>query len=200
MNESQKKLLIYLPDQFADWEGAHLMAELTQNKVLFTVVSESRDTITSIGNLKVLPEAAITDFTADQISGLILIGGENWTDTTKNKYVRGLAAQVLQKNSVLAAICGATVALAQEGVLQGRKHTSNDLTMLKAIVPTYSDDANYVNKLAVTDGNFVTASGAGAVDFTLELLRLLGIYDEEKRQHWYKLFKHGTLPPQEFWA
>lgn len=200
MAANDKNILIYLPDEYADWEGAYLMSELSQNKIPFTVVSETKNTITSIGTLKVQPQAAIADFTADQVSALILIGGENWPNMDRNKDVRAMAAQVLKQNSLLAAICGATFALAQEGLLKDRKHTSNDLNMLKAFVPTYAEDANYQNKLAVTDGNLITASGAGPVDFTLELLRALDVYTEEKRQHWYNLFKNGTPPPAEFWT
>lgn len=200
MSETNKKLLIYLPDQFADWEGSYLMSELAQNKVPFVVVSETKDTITSIGTLKVTPEASIDDFSADQVSGLVMIGGDNWPDLSKNQTVTKLAKALSSKKVLVAAICGATFALAREGILDGQPHTSNDLNMLKRFVPSYTDEQNYLNQPVVRDQNLITASGAAPVEFTLELLRALDIYTEENRQHWFNLFKHGTPPPAEFWA
>lgn len=195
-----KKLIVYLPEEFADWEGAFLLPELVQNKINFVTVSESGKPVNSIGQLKVTPDAALADIAINDIRGLILIGSDTWMDASKNQKVLDLAQQLLKMNVLVAAICGATVALARVGLLENRPHTSNDLGMLKTIVPSYQGEKNYVQKLAVRDGNLITASGVGAIDFTFELMQALEIYSEEKRQQWYALFKHGTPPPIEFWT
>lgn len=195
-----KKLVIYLPEEFADWEGAFLFPELVQNKIDFVTVSESGKQVKTIGRMKVTPDAALADISPSDMSGLVLIGSDSWPDPTQNEKVLALAGQLLNQGTLVAAICGATVALARNGHLENRKHTSNDLGMLKTIVPTYKGEKNYVQKLAVKDGNLITAAGVGALEFTLELMRTLDIYTEEKRQQWFALFKNGTPPPMAFWT
>ena len=195
-----KKTIFYLPDGFADWEGAFLMAELAENKRPFTTVSETGGVVASIGRLKVQPDASLADIPPESIGTLVLIGSDGWVDPSKNKKVLALAGDVLKRGDLLAGICASTIALAREGLLDGRKHTSNDLGALKRLVPTYRGEANYQQSLALRDGNLITAPGVGALEFTLELLRALDVYNEEKRDQWYALFKKGTPPPPEFWA
>lgn len=195
-----KPLLIYLPEGFADWEGAYLFPELVQNKVPFVTASENGKPVTTIGRLKVIPDAALTDYNAENISGLILIGSDSWAEPDQNHKALALAGQLLQKDVLVGAICGATVALAREGFLNDRRHTSNDLVMLKKMVPSYKGEQHYIHSLAISDhGKLITASGSGPVEFTLEVMRALNIYTEEKRQQWYALFKNGVQPPMEFW-
>ncbi|WII72142.1 DJ-1/PfpI family protein [Bdellovibrio sp. 22V] len=195
-----KKLVIYLPEGFADWEGSFLMPELVQNKKSFVTVSETGNDVLSIGRLKVKPEAALSSISIDEIEGLVLIGSDTWSDSSQNQKVLKLAGDLLKKGTLVAAICGATVAMAREGLLNERNHTSNFLPLLKQLVPAYRGEKNYKNDLAVTDGNLITASGVGALEFTMHLMRALNIYTEEKRQQWFALYKNGVHPPMEFWS
>lgn len=195
-----KKLVIYLPEGFADWEGAYLMPELVENKRSFITVSESGKPVTSIGGLKVTPDAALGDVVISDIQGLVLIGSDGWVDPAKNQKVLALAGQLLNQGTLLAAICAATVALGRVGLLDNHKHTSNDLDFLKKINPTYKGEKNYLDQLAVQDKNLITAAGIGPIEFTLEIMRALDIYSEEKRKHWFAMFKYGTKPPVEFWS
>lgn len=195
-----KKLVIYLPEGFADWEGAYLMPELVENKRPFITVSESGKPVTSIGGLKVTPDAALDDVAISDIQGLVLIGSDGWVDPAKNQKVLALTGQLLNQGTLLAAICAATVALGRVGLLDNHKHTSNDLEFLKKINPSYKGEKNYLNQLAVQDRNLITATGIGPLEFTLEIMRALDIHSEEKRKHWFAMFKYGTKPPADFWS
>ncbi len=195
-----KKLLIYLPELFADWEGAFLLPELAQHKIPYVIVSDSTEEIYSIGRLKVKPEASINDFSTEEISGLILIGSDSWPDKTKNRSALKLAENLLKNKILVAGICGATFALAQAGIFNERKHTSNSLAMLKYFAPKYEDESHYIEKLAVTDQNLITASGSAPVEFAFEILKALQIYTDEKRQIWFEMFKNGVNPPDDFWS
>lgn len=197
---TEKKLLVYLPELYADWEGAFLLPELVQHNIPFVIVTDSGKPVTSIGRMKATPDAGLDDFKADDISGLILIGSDSWPDATQNQKAMALAAELLNKNVLVAAICGATFAMARSHLFSNHKHTSNDLSMLKYFVKEYKDEAHYVDQLAVTDKNLITASGNAPVDFTFEVLKYLGIYSDEKRKQWYEMFKHGTNPPRDFWS
>ncbi len=195
-----KSIVVYLPEGFADWEGAFLLPELRQIQRSVTVVSESGNPVSSIGGLKVQVDAALSTISSENTEALVLIGRDTWSETEKNTKVLEMAKDFHQKGILVAGICAATVALARVGLLEKKKHTSNDLEMLKHLVPTYQGEKNYLEKLAVSDGNLITASGVGPLEFTLEIMKYLNIYSEEKRQHWYALYKNGTKPPREFWA
>ena len=145
---SSKKILFYLPEGFADWEGAYLMSELAEAKREFITVSESGDAVRSIGRLKVQPDAALTNFTAEQIEMLILIGSDSWQDPTQNLKAIDLAAKLLKQGTFVAAICGATTALARAGFFENQKHTSNDLEMLKKMVPSYKGEKKIYSKIS----------------------------------------------------
>ena len=91
----------------------------------------------------------------------------------------------------VAAICGATVGVAKAGLLQGRAHTSNGLEYLRAQVPDYISENDYVDQLAVRDRGLITASGLGAVEFAREIFAELGVFPEGELELWYRLFKYG---------
>ena len=99
-----------------------------------------------------------------------------------------------QETVPIAAICGATLEIARAGLTQGIRHTSNSREYLQAMVPGYKDSDCYVETLAVTDKNIVTASGLGSVDFAREVIRELKLYSEADTQIWFEMFKHGVIP------
>lgn len=94
----------------------------------------------------------------------------------------------------IAAACAATTVLARAGLLRGRRHTSNSLMYLEMMVPGYAGQSDYGDAPAVTDGRITTASGLGAVDFTMSLLESLDVATPELRHMWYRAFKHGEYP------
>lgn len=194
-----KSVVFYLPEGFADWEGAFLMPELRENNRPMKIISEAGSPVKSIGGLSVHVEGSLEDISEESTEALILIGSDSWVDPTKNLAVLKTAQEFHQRGILVAGICAATIALGRTGILDEKKHTSNDISPLKRFAPNYKGEKNYVDKLAVTDGNLITAPGVGAVEFTLEIMSYLNIYSPEKRQQWYALFKNGTKPPMEFW-
>ena len=81
--------------------------------------------------------------------------------------------------------------MGQQGILDELKHTSNDPQYLQAMAPQYKGTEHYQNALAVSDGNLITASGIGSIEFARELFRKLGLYSEEDLEKWFQLFKNG---------
>lgn len=77
----------------------------------------------------------------------------------------------LKLGTTIAAICGATLGLANEGYLDSRKHTSNDLEYMKMVCPNYKGETLYENGPAVSDENLVTASGIAPLEFAVEVLK-----------------------------
>jgi transcriptional regulator GlxA family with amidase domain len=94
----------------------------------------------------------------------------------------------------IAAICGATLAVARAGLLNERRHTSNTPGYLGAHLPDYCGVAEYDSALAVNDRGVITASGLGPVDFARAIFAELGVFSASDEQVWYEMHKHGQLP------
>jgi len=99
------------------------------------------------------------------------------------------ALEFLAAGVPVAAICGATAALARAGALDGRRHTSNAPEYLAAT--GYAGAALYEHKPAVTDQGLITAGAVSALEFAYEILKLLEVYSPETLDAWYGLFKTG---------
>jgi putative intracellular protease/amidase len=195
-----QKFLVYLANGFADWEGAFLLPVLARGAYPVTYVSESGKAVESIGRMKVTPDSAFRDINPEEFDALLLPGSDEWNDRAKNKAVLKLAADYVHSGKLVAGICAATVGLARQGLFEERPHTSNDLGFLKHFVPEYRGEKLYQQKLAVSAGNLITASGVGPVEFTREILNALGWKTPLRRQQWFDLYKNGVMPPEDFWA
>ena len=97
----------------------------------------------------------------------------------------------LSSGRALAAICASTTYLGRLGILDQVKHTSNDLDYLGRYAPQYQGEAHYLDVLAVTDKNIVTANGIAPIEFAREVFTVLELYDVSQIEKWFQLFKHG---------
>jgi putative intracellular protease/amidase len=101
--------------------------------------------------------------------------------------------EFLDASKPVAAICGATGALAEAGMLDEVKHTSNGLEYVRMFCPHYAGAANYQDELAVTDGNLITAGSSAPVEFAYHILKSLGVFEPANLELWYGYFgKHST--------
>lgn len=130
----------------------------------------------------------------DDIAVLILPGGDRWERAPLERELEELLQQLTTRQVPIAAICGATVAIARAGLLGGRRHTSNGLDYLCSQVPGYADEANYVDSPAVRDRGLITASGLGDVEFAREIFEELNVLSPSDRTAWAQIFRTARLP------
>lgn len=91
----------------------------------------------------------------------------------------------------VAAICGATLGLADRGILHGRRHTSNSLEFLTALSANYTGEGYDAAALAVADGNLITAGSAGGLLWAKYILERLQVYTPAVIAAWYRYFLRG---------
>lgn len=194
--DMKKKAYLLVFDGLADWEPALAMCEINKSK-LFDVVTVgfSKEIVTSMGGLKIKPDITLDEVEPENACILILPGGDMWEDCS-DKELADLLRRLHGAGVPIAAICGATLAVARAGLLHGVHHTSNTKAYLRTMVPEYQEDEFYVDKLAVSDQKIITASGVGSVEFAYEILKTLQIYGERDQQVWFDLFKHGVIPQE----
>jgi putative intracellular protease/amidase len=182
-------------DGFADWEAAYALAELRRwGKRTITVIGFNDQPVTSMGGLRIVPERALADVRADDVELLILPGGDLWEGDYPGAALDELLLALVSAAVPIAAICGATLALARAGLLNDRRHTSNMPGYVGAHVPEYCGVDAYDSALAVNDRGVITASGLGPADFARAIFAELGVFSASDEQLWYDMHKHGQLP------
>ncbi|WP_020124026.1 type 1 glutamine amidotransferase family protein [Streptomyces canus] len=178
-------------DTYADWETGHATAYLARAGYEIRTVGPSREPVTSIGGLRVQPACALDDVRPSESSLLILPGADLWDAGDDLAPFARKAREFLDAGVPVAAICGATAGLAREGLLDDREHTGAVSFYLAAT--GYGGGGRYVDADAVTDGGLITAGPTEPVAFAREIFRLLGIYEGEVLDAWYRLF-HDSDP------
>ena len=150
-----------------------------------------------MGGLTIVPDLTIKDVQANKDNVLILPGSDRWSES-ENSPILGIAKQFLEAGGLVAAICGATVALANIGILDDKKHTSNGAGFLNMFCPDYKGTDKYIDQPAVRDGNLITAAATGALDMTRLILEYLDLFAADTLEHWYAYFSTGNA--DEFFA
>jgi putative intracellular protease/amidase len=191
------RVYVLVFDGFADWEPAYALAELRRwGKLDVVSVGFTVDEVTSMGGLRVRPDRVLADVRAEDVRVLILPGGDMWerAEAYPHAQLEALVRELLDTRRPVAAVCGATVAMARAGLLDDRRHTSNMPGYLEQMVPAYRGSAYYDSALAVNDRGVITASGLGPVDFARAVFAELGVFSAADEALWYEMFKHGKLP------
>jgi putative intracellular protease/amidase len=191
-----KAVYLLVVPGFADWEPAHAVAELRRNgQYRVEVVGLSTDSVQSMGGITVQPTRSIADVQPADVAVFILPGGDRWEQPLEPE-LQALLSTLDRHQVPIAAICGATVAIARAGLIRGRRHTSNGLAYLRQQVPQYAEQEAYVDAPAVRDRGLITASGLADVEFASEIMSELGVLSSDDRTLWTTIFRSGRLPDE----
>ena len=199
------KVYIYILNTLADWEIGYLTAELNSGRFLdktrlpveIIKIGNTTEPIKTMGGITITPDENIDNIKFEEDDLLILPGADTWTEE-ENKKTIDIVSSIIDEKVIIAAVCGATIALANKGILNNRKHTSNDLEVLKMFCPEYTGENFYINQPAVTDDNLITASGIAPLEFSYEVLKRTNLMKTETLEAWYQLYK--TRKPKYFYA
>tara|TARA_Y100000588_G_scaffold314074_1_gene341532 strand:- start:128 stop:709 length:582 start_codon:yes stop_codon:yes gene_type:complete len=182
----------------AEWEIANILQAMSMEQMINKEESKfqvktfalNKDPIKTIGGLSIIPDLTIEEVKSEDMTAILLPGAENWSDKAHSQVIEN-AIEALDKGILVCAICGATLELANRGVLDNYRHTSNSLEYLNYFSERYKGHDNYINQLAVADRNLVTASVAGGLDWAKLIIERLGVYPKEKVENWYAFFNTG---------
>ncbi|WP_327184277.1 type 1 glutamine amidotransferase family protein [Streptomyces sp. NBC_01334] len=183
---SSKPVYLAVYDTLADWETGFATAYLARNGYEIRTVGGSGESVVSIGGLRIRPDLALDAVRPEDGSLLILPGADLWDTSDDLAPFARTARAFLDAGVPVAAICGATAGLAREGLLDDRDHTGAVSFYLAAT--GYAGGDRYVEADAVTDSNLITAGPTEPVAFAREIFRLLGVYEGEVLDAWYRLF------------
>lgn len=198
-------IYVYVLDTLADWELGYVTSELNScrffkkdaQRVSLKTVSYSKEPINTMGGLTIVPNCLIEDIVVSETSMLLLPGADTWNDPKHNAIIEK-AGELLSKGATVCAICGATAALANFGLLDNRSHTSNGPGFLEMVSSGYKGQSFYIDKPSVADHNLITASSTGALLWAKQIIELLGVFKADTLESWYNYFSTGE--PQHFFA
>jgi len=194
-----KYVYTYILNTMADWETGLAVAELNtqrffEKRLDFEVktFALNKEPVKTLGGITIVPDFELNEVTPEEAVLLILPGAEDW-EKLEHEQVLELAKEFLAADIPVAAICGATEAMARIGMLNNVEHTSNGLEFLKMTCPGYTGEDLYKNQTAVTDGNLITAGSSSSVAFAYHILKKLEAMKPDKLEYWNGYFENHSL-------
>jgi putative intracellular protease/amidase len=199
------KIYLVVLDTLADWEIGYLTAELNSKRMMadpgaaceIVKVGLTAAPIATMGGIRITPDVSYDAVRMESEDLLLMPGADKW-QAPEYAPLLDFARDMVVRGHRVAAICGATIGLAQAGALNDRQHTSNDKGYLKTVCPGYTGEQRYVASPAVRDGNLITASGLAPLEFSYEVMKMLGLFRPETLEAWYKLY--STREPRYYEA
>ena len=183
---------IYVLDTLADWELGYVTAELNSGRffkkdapeVSVKTVAISTEPVKTMGCLTIVPDCTISEIAVSEKSVLLLPGANTWDDPRHSIIIKK-ASELLSAGALVCAICGATVALANAGLLDQRPHTSNGAGYLEMVSPSYKGQKFFV------DAPSVTASSTGGLLWAKQIIERLDVFQHNTLEAWYAYFSTG---------
>jgi len=187
-------IFLYVLDTLADWEIALLIAEINSGRYLkkdiekpkIIKVGNNLTPILTMGGIEIKPDIDVDNMDIKNGDLVVLPGADTWQNGNNQKIIDRINGNM---DITICAICGATFALADNGMLDNKKHTSSDKEYLKMMCKNYKGESLYENKPVVVDGNLITAMGIAPLEFTFEIFKKLDIMHENTLNAWFNLFK-----------
>ncbi len=148
---------LLLAEGFEETEMIAPLDVLRRGGVLVKTVGVTGKTVTGAHGVAIEADCLPEEVLVEEAEGVILPGGMPGTkNLQESQFVQGLIKGCAQKGGLLAAICAAPMVLGEQGLLKGKK------AVCFPGFEEYLKGARVEDLPVVTDGNVITAKGAGA--------------------------------------
>jgi 4-methyl-5(b-hydroxyethyl)-thiazole monophosphate biosynthesis len=160
---------VFLADGFEIIEALAPVDMMTRAGIEVKTVGVTGDMVASSCGVQVKSDMNIDDFDFYDVEAIVLPGGMPGTLNLENcDKVQSAINNAVNIDVPVCAICAAPSILGHKGLLSGREATC---------FPGFEESlegATLSNEYVITDGNFITARGAGVcIDFGLEIVKKL---------------------------
>ena len=160
---------VFLAEGFEIIEALAPIDMMTRAKIDVKTVGVTGMTVASSCGVQIVADMAVEDFDFYDVEAIVLPGGMPGTLNLENNDV--VQSAISNANNVgvpICAICAAPSILGHKGMMNGKEGIC---------FPGYEDELEgcvLSDEYVVTDGNIITAKGAGvSVDFGLEIVKKL---------------------------
>lgn len=160
---------VFLADGFEIIEAMAPVDMLRRANVEVTTVGVDKKLITSSCGISVTADIISKEFEFKDVEAVVLPGGAQGVVNLENSsLVQSVVDEAVQEGILVCAICAGPSILGHKGLLKGKN---------AVCFPGFEDSlegANISKDYVVTDGDFITAKGAGVcIEFGLEIVREL---------------------------
>lgn len=160
---------VFLADGFEIIEALAPVDMLSRAGIEVKTVGVTGKLVNSSCGVQVASDITIEEFDFYDVEAIVLPGGMPGTlNLADNSAVQKTIDNAVNINVPVCAICAAPSILGQKGILEGKEATC---------FPGFEDKLNGAiisDKYVVTDGNVITARGAGVcIEFGLEIVKKL---------------------------
>lgn len=167
----QKNALVVLADGYEDIEATAPIDILRRAGVQVTVAGLEKKTILSSHRMTVVCDAEFSKVMDREWDVLVLPGGGKGSQNlSESEDVVCTAVRLFGEGKLVCAICAApAVVLGKSGILEGKK-----VTCYPGMEKTCPDIVFHTEERVITDGNLITAKGAGtALEFAFAIVEYL---------------------------
>lgn len=160
---------VFLADGFEIIEAMAPIDMLRRAKVGVTTVGVDSQMITSSCGIAVKADITADEFEFTDVEAIIIPGGgQGVINLEKSDFVQAVIDEAVECGALICAICAGPSILGHKGLLKGKN---------AICYPGFEDaleGAVISGDFVVTDGDYITAKGAGvAVEFGLEIVKEL---------------------------
>ena len=160
---------VFLADGFEIIEAMAPVDMLRRANIEVTTVGVDKKVITSSCGIPVTADIVSNEFEFKDVEAVVLPGGGQGTINLENSsLVQSVIDEAVQCHALVCAICAAPSILGHKGLLKGKN---------AICFPGFEEalEGAVISKdYVVTDGDFITAKGAGVcIEFGLEIVREL---------------------------
>lgn len=150
-------LYMFLAEGFEETEVVGCLDVIRRAGIDIKTVSIGEKTVVGSHGIEVSADILKGELDLDKMTGIILPGGMPGTINLQNDgTVQNAITVCVERGLLLAAICAAPMVLGARGVLNGKR------AVCYPGFEEHLEGAEVQNALCVTDGNTITAKGAGA--------------------------------------
>lgn len=200
-----KNVYLYVCPGLADWEPSLAIAMISNlntdipKKISYRIITFglTGEPVTTSGGVTILPDTDVRSVDLTKAAMVILPGSSQYEHDDLLPLVP-LIRDCVDTNIPVAAICGATLFLANHGFLDTVRHTSCGQEWLKQHAPAYRGEHLYEHAPSVSDGGIITANPLGFVDFAYHIIQTLDVFPPEFLEVWYGAVKSGYLNVDQF--
>ena len=170
-------IYMFLADGFEETEAIAALDMRRRGGLDIRTVGVDKISVTGSHGITVVADIAGNELSDEIPEGVILPGGMPGTiNLESSEIVTSLLKKTYDNGGLVAAICAAPSVLGHLGLLSGKK---------AVCYPGFEGElhgAELESSKTVTDGNVITACGAGAaIEFGLEVVRYFAGFDEADR-------------------
>ncbi|MGE7850608.1 DJ-1/PfpI family protein [Bacillus paramycoides] len=192
-----KKALIFLFDGFAEFEVN--IASLCLISKGFEVITATVDgtTVTGEGGFLCQPHVSIGHIEVVDYEVFIVPGGHIFHHL-ENEQLLSIVSELHKQNKCIAGICAGTSLLHAAGVLNEKKFSTSLTPEVKHLAHLHKWEYKQEEDVTV-DGKIITAVGSAYVEFAIEIVKQLNLFNESEVNENLQYFKNiktvcgGTL-------